>query len=135
MEVFKKVRKWLRDKLDENGWEKLDDTPVEIPVGFERPLTLEEQVRRLMATEYQRVSALQGMDGVETPEEADDFDVEDDPIDPNTPYEEYFFARNEADLMPITDNPEFTSEETPQVASSEAPSRTESGAVESGEST
>lgn len=135
MDVFKKVRKWLRDKLDENGWEKLDDTPVEIPVGFERPLTLEEQVRRLMSTEYQRVSALQGMDGVETPEEADDFDIEDDPIDPNTPYEEYFFARTPEDLMPITDNPEFTSEETPQGAISEAPSRTESGAVESGEST
>lgn len=129
MKVFKKVRKWLRDKLDDNGWEKLDDKPIEIPVGFERPLTMEEQVRRLMNVEYMRQREL-GNSDFESPEDADDFDIEDDPIDPNTPYEDYFLARSEEDLMPITDNPKFTSEETPKEVNSEAPSQPEAGAVE-----
>lgn len=135
MKVLKKVRKWLRDKLDDDGREKLDATPVEIPIGFERPPTLEEQVRRLMNVEYQRMSSLKDMEGLESPEDADDFDIEDDPIDQNTPYEDYFFATSAEDMMPIKDNPNFTSEENPTGANSEAPSQPEAGAVASIEST
>lgn len=123
MKVIKKVRKWLRDKLDDEGREKLDSTPVEIPIGFERPPTLEEQVRRLMYSEYDRLRQSDAMSGMESPEEADDFDIEDDPIDQNTPYEEYFFLR-EQDLPPITENEDFklTSEEIAKQANSDATS-------------
>lgn len=100
------IRSWLRAKLDDRGAEKLDPTPMAIPVGFERPLTMEQQVARLMRAQYEMQSKIRDMTGVETPEEADDFDIEDDPIDMTTPYEEHFMP----DVSPeqqITDDPNF----------------------------
>lgn len=100
------IRSWLRAKLNDRGEEKLDPTPMAIPVGFERPLTMEQQVARLMRSQYEMQAKIRDMTGVETPEEADDFDIEDDPIDMTTPYEEHFMP----DVSPeqqITDDPEF----------------------------
>lgn len=100
------IRSWLRAKLTDKGEEKLDPTPMAIPVGFERPLTMEQQVARLMRAQYEMQSKIRDMTGVETPEEADDFDIEDDPIDMTTPYEEHFMP----DVSPeqqITDDPNF----------------------------
>lgn len=100
------IRSWLRAKLNDRGEEKLDPTPMAIPVGFERPLTMEQQVARLMRAQYEMQVKVRDMTGVETPEEADDFDIEDDPIDMTTPYEEHFMP----DVFPeqqITDDPNF----------------------------
>jgi len=72
-------------RLDNNGHEILSDKPMAIPVGFRRPPTLAEQVARLVRTERFKES-LEHED-LETFEEADDFDIPDDPLDPTTPYE------------------------------------------------
>lgn len=71
--------------VDSKGCEILDPTPCSLPVGFERPLSIQEQLRRLIRHE---VSQKAVMDGQESFEEADDFDCGDN--DPSSPYEEQF---------------------------------------------
>lgn len=65
----------------------MDPTPVALPVGFKRPETLAEQVARLVRIDLSRRA---GAAGFETFDEANDFDVPDDPVDPSTPFEEFF---------------------------------------------
>lgn len=43
----------LRGRLDENGREILDPTPVEVPFGHERPQTLQEQIAALLVKPLQ----------------------------------------------------------------------------------
>lgn len=69
-----------------NGEEIMDDSRPEMPLGFKRPETLAEQVRRLVRSS---ISDAARHAGAETFEEADDFDVGDD-YDPQSPYEETF---------------------------------------------
>lgn len=70
-------------KLNERGHELLDPTPLELPVGFKRPESLEEQIRRLVRVNISRQAE---QEGYETFEDADDFDVGEDE-DPRTPFE------------------------------------------------
>lgn len=74
-------------KHDERGWEIPDPKPLSIPSGFKRPETLSEQVQRLIRHGLSDIAASQGF---ETFEDADDFDVEDEHLDPATPYEAEF---------------------------------------------
>lgn len=62
--------------------EHLDPTPVEIPVGVIRPESLESIMARMI---NERFSQMAEEKGLETFEEADDFDIDDDL--PKTPYE------------------------------------------------
>lgn len=83
--------KELENKLcsyNSKGEEIPDPTPVALPVGFERPVPLGERIRALVHSEVLR----RGLEEVEaeTFDDADDFDIPDDPIDPSTPYEESF---------------------------------------------
>lgn len=72
-------------KYDDLGQELPDPTPVEVPVGFRRPETIQEMVARAIHThEWQKRMQSRGM---ETPYEADDFDVADDVELPLSPYE------------------------------------------------
>lgn len=71
-------------KFDHRGHELPDPTPVAIPVGLKRPESLQDQIRRLVRNE---LSAHAVAHGRESFEEADDFEVEDDPPDPRTPWE------------------------------------------------
>lgn len=71
--------------LDANGWEIPDPQPLEIPGGFKKPETLQEQIRRLIRAASEDAKN----QGLETFEEAEDFNVDDD-FDPNTPYEVFF---------------------------------------------
>lgn len=59
-----------------------------LPVGFSRPPTLAEQVARLVRS--QQMADFAAAQGLESFEEADDFDIPDDPVDPTTPYEADF---------------------------------------------
>ena len=70
-------------KEDRVRFEYPSDEPVAVPIRFKRPPTLQETVRALMSAEFRR--SLQEND-LETPEEADDFDIGDD-YDPHSPYE------------------------------------------------
>lgn len=77
----------MKAKLDKNGHEVPDPKPLSIPMGYKRPETLQEQVQRLIRSSMSEYAALQD---AETFEEADDFDIEDDELDPSTPYEMEF---------------------------------------------
>lgn len=91
--------------LDERGREVPDPNPVEIPAGFRVPESLEARIARLIRRDISEQAEAQGM---ETFDEAEDFDIDDDMFDPHSPYEEVFdpalgraitldeFNRNEA---------------------------------------
>lgn len=85
----KQTSKGVVLSIDEQGLEKLDPTPMEIPLNMRRPETSDERIRRII-THSLSVRA-QEM-GHESFEEADDFDIPDDPVDPNTPWEKDFDA-------------------------------------------
>ncbi|AXL15475.1 hypothetical protein [Microviridae sp.] len=59
--------------LGPKGEELLDPRPMEAPVGFSKPLTLQEQIARVLKTEK-----LMEEHGMENYDEANDFDIEDD---------------------------------------------------------
>lgn len=69
---------------NEKGQEVPDTTPVEAPIHFSRPLTLAQQMQRMIRTELSKQAV---DDGQESFEEADDFDVDEDP-DPLSQYEQ-----------------------------------------------
>lgn len=85
--------------LNEKGHEVLDATPVARPVGWSRPESLQEQIRRFVRNELSQHAAAQGH---ETWEEAEDFEVGDD-YDPRSPYE--LDDDQEAAPLPTPDRP------------------------------
>lgn len=86
-----------------DGKEHLDPTPIEIPAGFDKPPSLRDEMRRFIREEFAR-SAVDAEDA-ETFEEADDFDIDEDP-DPFSQYEVMDMVEEE----PI-DTPETPSED------------------------
>lgn len=75
--------------IDKDGKEVLDPRPIAPPVGFVERDSITDRLRELIAGERMRRTAeLREMDSFE---EADDFDVDDDPIPMrDTPYENDF---------------------------------------------
>lgn len=59
---------------DDNRFEVPDSTPVELPVGCEHPESLEAMIARMIRVEAHKALG----EGLESFDEADDFDVEDD---------------------------------------------------------
>jgi len=78
-------------QFDEKGREIPDPTPLEMPAGMNRPLTIEEQIQRYVRGHLSRMAAENGQ---ETFEEADDLEMDeyDDPDDIMTPYEVHVMA-------------------------------------------
>lgn len=70
-------------KYNELHQEIPDPTPVEMPLGYERPESLESMIARMIQTVNVRASK---SGQVETFEEADDFETDDDP-DLKSPYQ------------------------------------------------
>lgn len=64
--------------------EKLDDTPVVLPVRLRKSETVDDRIKRIVSHSLSRAAEKQGL---ETFEESMDFDIPDDPIDPATPWE------------------------------------------------
>lgn len=75
----KKFAEWALGKCGYNSRheEVLDPTPVEIPVGFTRPPSLQEEMRMFLGEAVQRELAGKG---VETFEEANDFSLPDEEL-------------------------------------------------------
>lgn len=69
--------------LNERGQEVPENNPPAIPVKWRHPPTLQEQIQRMVAKEISEAAANAGH---ETFEEADDFDVDDEP-ELKSPYE------------------------------------------------
>lgn len=74
-------------RIGKDGKEYGDPRPLAPPVGFDRPETQAEIIRRMVRREFSAAAQEQGF---ETFEEAEDFDIPDDPADPHTPYEAVF---------------------------------------------
>lgn len=70
------------------------------PVGYVKQPSLADQIRDMVRSE--RLAMEMAEAGVETFEEADDFDVGDD-YDPNTPYEETFDSEGRSSFTPIAE--------------------------------
>lgn len=90
-EVISKLeRPFNQTKLstyNSKGEELPDSRPIALPVGLERPIPLGERIRKLVNDEVLKRELYEKE--VEDFEEADDFDVPDDPTD-SSPYEENF---------------------------------------------
>lgn len=78
---------YMKPGLDQFGRETPDPVPMAPPLGYNRQPSLTEKIRAMVRSEHVRLAAMQA--GMETFEEADDFEVGDD-LDPSTPYEEVF---------------------------------------------
>lgn len=84
-EFFRGLRHRL---LDTKRREKPDPLPMQPPIGYKKTPSLSEQIRDMIRSE--KLAQDLAAQGVETFEEADDFDIPDDPVDPSTPYEADF---------------------------------------------
>ncbi|AZL82730.1 hypothetical protein [Apis mellifera associated microvirus 44] len=76
--------------LNTLGYSIADPTPVAPPIGYQKPISMVDQMRNLIRSEMlARAVAAQGM---ETFEESEDFDVPDDDgvLDPHSPWENDF---------------------------------------------
>lgn len=73
----------LRTEYNEAGFEVPDEMPIVVP-GMRQPETLAETIKRMVRVEMGKVAASQGM---ETFEEADDFDIPDEDGEFVSPYE------------------------------------------------
>lgn len=71
-DVFKTTDK--KNRHNEHGHEILNPTPMQPPLGYKKSLSIAEQVRQSV----RQLKALEDMEP-ETEEEADDFEIEDDP--------------------------------------------------------
>lgn len=72
---------------NDKGEEVPDSKPASLHVNFVRPVPLGERIRKLVQNEL--LAREMNERGVESFEEADDFNVGDD-VDPSTPFEENF---------------------------------------------
>lgn len=71
-------------QYDKEGREIPDDTPVEMPLGFKHPPTIQEMIQQAIRVEMSRQAAEQGMESFE---ESDDFEVGEEFEDNLTPFE------------------------------------------------
>jgi hypothetical protein len=93
-------------KINKQGKEVIDTTPVELPLNWKRPVSLSERIR---SAARQEISRLADEKGYETFEEADDFDVDDD-FDPRSPWEMDF----DQEMEQGRDSKRGMNEEVPQ---------------------
>lgn len=73
----------MATRFNEFGQELPDPTPVAVPHNWNKPLSLAEQIKRFVRNELSIQAAAEGQESFE---EADDFEVDEDP-DPLSPYE------------------------------------------------
>lgn len=80
--------------LDQDGRELVSDRPVEAAIGYKPQPSLAEQIRQMIRSEKLQAA----YQDAESFEEADDFDIDDDEVDPSTPYERDFDGLSVAEL-------------------------------------
>lgn len=73
---------------DDGRFELPDSVPMEPPLGYRAPPDLTTMIKTMVRNELFMQEVARA--GYETFEESDDFDIEDDPVDPLTPYEKVF---------------------------------------------
>lgn len=111
-------------RYDEKGVFYPDPTPIAPPVGYVRSPTIAEQIRTMVRSEQLR--AVADASGMDTFEEADDFDIGDD-YDPRSPWEEQFEGEF---LVPVTNQEPVARD--PDDRNPPTPPNPTSGATEGG---
>lgn len=87
-EVLDAERAMVSSRLSDDGrFEFPSSVPTEAPIGYRVPRSTVELMRDMIRREVSEAAAAAEM---ETWEEADDFEVEDDPLEPRTEYERLF---------------------------------------------
>jgi hypothetical protein len=129
MKKSTKKRKMLKapklvQKLLKCGSEKPDPKPMNIPVGFKKPQNLKEQIHQMIKNE--RLIHEMEAAGMETFEDADDFDIGDD-YDPTSPYEMDF------DQEQYSHHNDNTMQEEQPISKPEKPESLDSEKPQSGE--
>lgn len=95
---WKRTRK-PRNSLDGQGREQLDPNPLTVKGPGDAPLSVQDQIKAALRSE--RLNMARAAQGVETFEEADDFDIEDEEDwRPFAPWEEDFEVPAEFDSPP-----------------------------------
>jgi len=74
--------------IGRDGKEYPDPVPMGLPIGYSPPPDLMSMIRTMV--HHETAMARLEAEGIETFEESDDFYIEDDPLDPLTPYEKVF---------------------------------------------
>lgn len=105
--------------LNVRGHEVPDPTVLEPPLGYIQQPDLMEMTRRMIRHEISR--AAQDLE-METFDEADDFDIEDDPVDYTSPYEEFFDPPAGAPAGPPAEVPQHAQDPNQVPAPGSAPS-------------
>lgn len=78
-----KSTSYTLDVQEDNRYEVLDPTPMALPLGAEKPMSLKEEMLRFIGEQFSRMADTQGE---ETFNEADDFEMPDSD-DWHSPYE------------------------------------------------
>lgn len=76
--------RFFEKQYDSEGREIPDPRPMAVPFGWDRPLTLAEQIKRMVRVELSREAAANELESFE---EADDFDVDEDMPEFTSAYE------------------------------------------------
>lgn len=92
-------------RLNAAGQEMPDAVPMAPPIGYRPAPSLSEQIREMVRGEHLRMAAEAA--GYESFDEADDFDIPDDPLDPSTPYERVFEGMSSVELRRRADEAEL----------------------------
>lgn len=81
-----------KPRLNEKGQEVLDDTPVTLPVRYQRGENITERVQRMVEETLSRRAAEQGLESVD---EANDFDIPGEDYFPTSEHEVDEYAEQE----------------------------------------
>lgn len=85
--VVERAKRAFCGKYDENGCEIMDKTKIALKPGFHHPPSLQDQIARIVRHEISQRAQAQGLESFE---EADDFDVDDEEMEMESPYEQNF---------------------------------------------
>lgn len=111
-QLFEQLSKLSESLLHSDGSELPNPVPISVPGRLERPLTLQEQIQRLMRIELSRQASVQGN---ETFDEANDLDPDEDESDDTayTVMEDEFLEPNLEKASPLPQTGEKSAEKVP----------------------
>ncbi len=111
-----KIKNFFRGRAAKDEPKKLDTTPMEIPAGYRLPRPLTEVIAGMVRT---AVEAEKGVE-FESPDEADDFEMDDDELLDLSPYEFTDLTEEE----PVAPKPRLRVGEKPDDEQEEDPKTT-----------
>lgn len=93
--------------------EPVDQVPVAIPVEFRKSESMDERIRRIIEHSLSQEAHRQGFEDFD---EANDFDIPDDPVDPSTPWEQdYDLSIAHAVDAGVVKKPEMSAEKQVEI--------------------